>query len=133
MTQEPIRVPLSAIIELHAGQIAEHGGSSGLRDQSLLESALARAQQRFSYSDEPASLAELAAAYAFGISQNHPFVDGNKRMALIAAAVFLDLNGLWLDARETETFDTFMALAANRLTEAELAAWIEANISVYQP
>jgi death-on-curing protein len=133
VTQEPIWVPLSAIIELHASQIAEHGGSPGLRDQSLLESALAHAQQRFNYSDEPASLADLAAAYAFGISQNHPFVDGNKRMALIAAAVFLDLNGLWLDARESETFDTFMALAANRLTEVELATWIAANIAVLEP
>ena len=103
--------------------LRSHGGMPGVRDDDGLESALTRAQQRLAY--EPDSdLARLAAAYGFGIARNHPFNDGNKRVAFVVMAVFLGLNGLTLDAPETEVVTTMLDLAAGTLTEAELAAWL---------
>lgn len=109
----------------HATQIAEFGGLAGLRDAGALESALARPLNRVAYGKP--SLFELAAAYAFGIARNHPFVDGNKRTAFVASAVFLEINGRSFRASEEDVVVTFLALAAGEMTEARLAKWFAAN------
>ena len=106
---------------MHYEQLAEHGGSSGVRDDHLLESALSRPCQLASYGN--ASVADLAAAYAYGIAQNHPFVDGNKRTGFVVATTFLLLNGYDLTATEREVVTTFLLLAQGQLAEEELAAW----------
>jgi death-on-curing protein len=122
---EPIWLRLEAILAAHDDQLAEHGGGVGVRDQGLLESALARPLNLHAYG-EP-SLPRLAAAYAFGIARNHPFVDGNKRTALVAAELFLGLNGYDLTADDVEVVEVFLALATGELSEDELAAWIGRN------
>jgi death-on-curing protein len=100
-----------------------HGGLPGLRDEDLLESALARPRQRLAY--EPTTdLAEMAAAYAFGLARNHPYRDGNKRVAFVTMAVFLGLNGLEFSATEAEVVTTMVALAAGTIDEAALAGWV---------
>lgn len=111
------------VVAFHAGQIAQFGGQSGIRDRGLLESALARPRNRAAY--EKASVFDLAAAYAFGIARNHPFIDGNKRTALVSAFVFLDLNGWDVRATEAKAAVTFLALADGNLSEARLAEWLE--------
>jgi death-on-curing protein len=111
------------VVAIHGEQIAEHGGSPGIRDVGLLSSALARPQHRAAYG-EP-TVFDLAAAYAFGIVSNHPFVDGNKRTGLLAAYVFLDLNGWELTALETEAVTAVLALAANEIDEVGFSNWIK--------
>jgi death-on-curing protein len=112
---------------LHADQILEHGGSPGIRDQGLLESALARPQQKWHY--EPnTDLSTLAAAYAFGVAKNHPFIDGNKRAALVAAYTFLAINGFELESTETEAVGIILGLADGSLPEEDLAAWIRSHL-----
>jgi death-on-curing protein len=106
--------------------IREHGGMPGLRDEHALESALARPRQRHTY-EPAATLPELAAAYAYGLSRNHPFHDGNKRIAFVAMAVVLGLNGLELEAPEPEVVAVMVALAAGEIDEAGLAAWVSAH------
>jgi death-on-curing protein len=122
---EPVWLRLEAILAAHDDQLAEHGGGTGIRDQGLLESALARPLNLHAYG-EP-SLPKLAAAYAFGIAKNHPFIDGNKRTALVAAELFLGLNGHDLLASDAQCVEEFLALAAGEVSEQELAAWISAN------
>jgi death-on-curing protein len=107
-------------------QVREHGGLAGVRDEGLLESALARPRHRWTYKRRP-DLASLAAAYASGLARNHPFHDGNKRVAFLTAVVFLGLNGLELEANEIEVVDVMLRLAAGGMTEAELAAWIRSR------
>ena len=116
------------IVAIHQRQIAEHGGGEGLRDEGLLVSALARPQNLFAYGQPPPDLAALAAAYAYGLACDDPFVDGNKRTALIAARTFLLLNGANLEAGQDEKFLTFQRLAEGSLTEEELADWIRMRI-----
>jgi death-on-curing protein len=116
------------IIAIHHRQIAEHGGTDGLRDEGLLSSALARSQNLFAYGKPSPDLAALAAAYAFGIARDHPFVDGNKRTALIAARTFLLLNGVNLKASQDEKILIFLQLAEGLLTQEELADWIRRRI-----
>jgi death-on-curing protein len=107
----------------HAAQIAEFGGLSGLRDAGGLESALARPLNLAAYGKP--SIFELAASYAFGIARNHPFVDGNKRTALVASFAFLELNGYEVSAPEADAVLTFVDLAAGRLTQEALSKWLE--------
>jgi len=109
----------------HAELLTEHGGSAGLRDRGLLESALARAQNLAAYG-EPTAF-ELAAAYAFGIAKNHPFVDGNKRVAFVASVTFLELNGWQFVATEEDAAITFLGLAGGKVTEQDLSRWLEAR------
>ena len=116
------------VVAIHHRQIAEHGGGEGLRDEGLLSSALPRPQNLFAYGQPAPDLAALAAAYAYGIARNHPFVDGNKRTALIAARTFLLLNGVNLEAGQDEKFLTFQSLAAGFLTEDDLADWIRKRV-----
>lgn len=113
---------------VHLRQLAEHGGGEGIRDEGLLQSALARPQNLLAYGDPPPDLASLAAAYAYGIARNHPFIDGNKRMALIVARLFLLLNGMDLVATQEEKYSTFLALAAGELSEEEVANWVRAHL-----
>ncbi|PWR20683.1 type II toxin-antitoxin system death-on-curing family toxin [Zavarzinia compransoris] len=110
-----------AVLAMHAAQIVEHGGGEGVRDLGLLASALARALNLVAYGDP--DLPALAAAYAFGIARNHPFVDGNKRTAFVVAATLLALNGMRLRASEKDVVETILALAAGRLEELQLAEW----------
>ena len=119
-------VSSEAALAAHREQIAEHGGIDGLRDVGLFESAMARPQNLAAY-EEP-DIAALAAAYAFGIARNHPFLDGNKRLALVVSETFLGLNGAWLDSDDAELVVTFLALAGGELTEDQLAHWFRARI-----
>jgi death-on-curing protein len=120
---EPRWLALVHILAVHSDQIQGHGGSLGLRDRGLLESALERPRNRFHY--EPTSdLPSLAASYGFGIAKNHPFVDGNKRVAFQAMYLFLGLNGLRIDAPEEEVVATILSLANGDLDEPGLAAWL---------
>lgn len=113
---------------IHHRQIAEHGGSEGLRDEGALLSALARPQNLLAYAEPGLDLASLAAAYAYGIARNHPFVDGNKRTALVAARTFLILNGVDLEATQDDKVLTFLNLAEGTISEEELAEWIRKRI-----
>ncbi len=116
--------------EAHFQQVRAHGGSYGIRDENALESALGRPRHRWSYSPET-GLPELAAAYAFGLMRDHPYVDGNKRIALVALVAFLDLNGMELVATNADAHMAVLAVAAGEMTEAELADWIEAHSSAW--
>jgi death-on-curing protein len=108
--------------------LAEHGGLDGLRDAGMLSSALARPKNLFAYTEPKPDISSLAASYAFGIARNHPFVDGNKRTALVACRTFLRLNGHDMDAPESEKYVQFMGIADGSITEAELADWIRARL-----
>ena len=112
----------SVALAVHDEQLAEHGGAGGVRDAGLLESALARPLQLASYG-EP-DVADLAAAYGFGIARNHPFIDGNKRTAFVAVELFLVLNGWSLTADDANCVLTMLALASGELSEAEFATWV---------
>ena len=114
-----------AILAIHDEQLAEHGGGSGLRDQGLLESAMARPINLAAYEDPDA--AALAASYAVGLAKNHPFVDGNKRTAFVALELFLALNGRELMAGDVDCVVTMLAVAAGDIGETELAEWIRQN------
>jgi len=124
---EPHWVPRLVVEAVHVDQIREHGGLIGIRDENGLESALARARQRWEYEPET-DLARLAAAYAFGICSKHPFRDGNKRVAFLAAVIFLGLNGLDLIAPGTEVVEKMLALASSELDEDGVATWIRSRV-----
>ena len=111
---------------VHDEQLAEHGGAAGVRDAGLFESALGRPQNLAAYGDP--DVAELAAAYGFGIARNHPFIDGNKRTAFVAVELFLVLNGHELVATDADCVLTMLALASGDLPEADFAAWITAHL-----
>jgi len=113
------------LLAIHEEQLAEHGGATGIRDQGLFDSAIARAQQLAAYGKP--DVAALAAAYGFGLTRNHPFVDGNKRTAFVAVELFLELNGFELTATDADAVMTMLALAAGELGEQEFAAWVSAN------
>lgn len=121
--KEPKWLNLQVILSVHDIQIAEHGGLPGIRDRDLLESALARPGQIHAYNPD-ATLWQMAAAYASGISSNHPFSDGNKRTALMAAYIFLFDNGWELNAPEVESVLVFEQVANNELPEEQLANWL---------
>lgn len=116
------------VLTMHERQLAEHGGTGGVRDEGLLESALARPQQLHAYGDPAPDLADLAAALAFGLARNHPFVDGNKRTAHVAYRTFLALNGADLVATDEEKYLTMVALAEGKLSERDFAAWLRGRV-----
>lgn len=122
---EPIWLDLEAVLVLHDEQLAEHGGLAGVRDLGLLESALARPRNAWSYGE--GDIIALAALYAAGVMANHPFTDGNKRAGFLAAYAFLYVNGLEIIADEGEVVVHCLALAAGEIGEAEYAAWLRAN------
>ena len=122
---EPVWVSVELALDIHAEQLALFGGPEGVRDRSLLESALARAQNKFAYGEM--SLAALAAAYAFGVARNHPFVDGNKRAAFACMIVFLGLNDIDFDVDPAMAAAAILALAAGEVEEEGLTRWIRDN------
>ena len=128
--REPRWLTRLVLDAVHHDQLREHGGRPGVRDEGLLESALARPQQKWHYSKP--DLAALAAAYAFGLAKNHPYTDGNKRIAFLAMVTFIELHAHAVDAQDVEVVDTKLALAAGRLSEDELADWVRAHTSRFR-
>jgi death-on-curing protein len=119
-------VPKHLALRWHARLLERYGGATGVRDEGLLEAALARPRTIFGY--EPnTSLAGLAAAYAYGLTQNHPFIDGNKRTAFAVLVSFLAANGFRLDVSEQEATRIMLALSARTITESDLAEWLVTN------
>jgi death-on-curing protein len=129
---EPVGLSRPVLEALHADQIREHGGQLGLRDPGLLESALARPQNVWSY-ETGADVQALAAEYGFGLAKNHAFVDGNKRIAFVAMNVFLILNGREIEAPEPEVVATMLAVAEGRIDRAALAEWLRTVTRPYPP
>lgn len=125
---EPRWLSAVHVLHIHSDQVQAHGGSLGLRDRALLESALERPRNRFHYEPD-ADLAAVAAAYGFGISSNHPFIDGNKRVAFQAMYLFLGLNGFRIDAPEEEVVALVLSLANGALDELSLADWLREYLS----
>ncbi len=115
-------------LAIHDRQLAEHGGGTGVRDEALLDSALARPQQSFAHGDPPPDLAALAASLAFGLARNHPFVDGNKRTAHVCYRAFLALNDAELIATDEEKYIAMLRLAEGSLGETEFADWLRAHL-----
>lgn len=122
---EPVWLTAELVIAIHDEQLREFGGPPGIRDRGMLESALGRPQNKWSYGET--DLAALAAAYGFGIARNHPFVDGNKRASFLSVIVFLGLNGLEFLADEAEATVIIQDLAAGKVEEAGLTRWIRDN------
>jgi death-on-curing protein len=116
------------VLAIHERQLAEHGGTGGVRDEGLLESALARPQQLLAYGDPAPDLSDLAAALAYGLARNHPFLDGNKRTAHVGYRTFLALNGAELVATDEEKYLTILALAEGKLAERDFAAWLRGRV-----
>lgn len=126
--REPRWVSRVVVDAIQTDMLLTHGGMPGLRDENLLESTLARPRQRYAY--EPATdLAALAAAYGYGLARNHPYNDGNKRVAFVVVAVFLGLNGYELTASDVDVVTTVVALAAGEIDEETLADWIRLHIA----
>jgi death on curing protein len=123
---EPRWLDVNIVIDVHAEQLALFGGADGIRDLGLLESALGRPLNKFAYGQT--NLAALAAAYAFGLARNHPFVDGNKRAAFASIIVFLGLNGIDFDVPPEAATAMLLGLAAGEIDEDGLAHWIEDNL-----
>jgi death-on-curing protein len=130
--KEPRWLLDSVVPAIHRRQLAEHGGLDGIRDVGMLSSALARPRNLFTYGAPAPDIAALAASYAFGIARNHPFVDGNKRTALVVCRTFLKINGFDIDATESDKYLQFLGLAEGSVSEEELADWIRAWL-VQQP
>lgn len=125
---EPIWLEVNIVEAIHEHQLAIFGGGAGLRDRGALESALGRPVNKYAY--ENADLAALAAAYAFGIARNHPFIDGNKRVALLALVTFLGLNGVDFLVPEEEAAAMILSLAAGEVDEDGLTRWIRDRLAV---
>ena len=124
----PVWVEKEALLLLHLKSLARFGGAEGLRDEGLLESALARPKNAVHYEGQT-DIAALAAAHAYGLARNHPFVDGDKRMAFMAMGVFLAINGWDLKADAVEAIQAMTALADGAIDEGQLAAWLKRNIN----
>ncbi|HUR36116.1 MAG TPA: type II toxin-antitoxin system death-on-curing family toxin [Vicinamibacterales bacterium] len=124
---EPRWLSRVVVDAIHADQLREHGGLPGVRDENVLESALARPRHKWAYSPTP-DLAVLAAAYGFGLVRNHPYGDGNKRIGFLALATFLGINDCELDTTDEDVVATMLALADGSLTEAGLAGWVRAHL-----
>lgn len=125
--KEPIWILKRTVLALHLRQLAEHGGQSGVRDEGLLESALERPRNQYNYNPE-ADLAQMAASYAFGIARNHPFLDGNKRTALVTCLLFLEENGERFEAKPEDLYKIFYDLGAGKIEEDHLAQWIRDHL-----
>lgn len=126
--EEPRWLTRLVVDVIHSELLSEHGGAAGVRQggDDLIESALARPQNRFAYAED-VDLAELAAAYLWGLAKNHGYVDGNKRVGFACAATFLRLNGVRLTASETEAYDAVIGLVEGRYSEKEIAGWIRSH------
>ena len=123
--KKPVWVLREVVFMLHEQSLAQFGGSAGIRDEGLLDSALGKPENLFAYGKP--TIFELAASYAFGLVKNHPFIDGNKRTGFVTAVVFLELNGCRFQASEVDAAVRTLALAAGDMTEPAYAAWLKAN------
>jgi len=126
---EPIWITTRHALVIHDRQLAEHGGIGGVRDENLLDSALARPRNLLAYSSAPPYIAQLAASYTFGIAKNHPFLDGNKRTATVVCETFLNLNGHDLTADDQSLCATILQLAEGNLNEEELVNWLREQVA----
>jgi death-on-curing protein len=124
---EPVWLDATDALAIHDRQLAEHGGGTGVRDPGMLESALGRPVNRWAYGED--DRCALAAAYAFGVARNHPFIDGNKRTAWVLARLFLALNRVAVAFSPEDAINTVLALAAGELSEEELAGWFRAALA----
>jgi death-on-curing protein len=124
---KPTWIRKDVVLAIHRRQLAEHGGTEGLRDEGLLDSALTRPLNLIAYSEHQTDLEDLAAAYAYGIVKNHPFVDGNKRVGFVVCRTFLILNGADIDATQEEKYTTVLKLAEGSIDQQELANWLRAH------
>lgn len=131
--EEPLWLEEGMVQRIHQRQLAEHGGLSGVREPGGLASALARPRQLFAYGEPPPDFAALAAAYANGFVRNHPFVDGNKRVALVVARTFLRLNGCDLVASAEEKYLAVIGLVTREISEEQFAAWVRAHLVPWTP
>ncbi len=122
---EPEWILKETVLGLHEQSLSDHGGTSGIRDEGLLESALGKPQNQFAYGSP--NIFDLAASYAYGLVKNHPFLDGNKRTGFVAAVLILELNGWRFHAPEADAAIRTLALAAGEMTESGYAAWLESN------
>jgi death-on-curing protein len=127
---EPIWVLKKVVLAIHVEQISEHGGEEGIRDEGLLDSALSRPQNYYFY--KKSDLFELAANYAYGIIQNHPFIDGNKRTAFVTSVLFLALNNYDIKASRQEKVMMFINLADKKIRESELASWFRTRCASFR-
>ena len=125
---EPIWITEHFAIAIHDRQLAHHGGLAGIRDAGLLSSALARPRQLLAFSAANPDIAQLAAAYAYGIAKNHPFIDGNKRTAAVVLESFIEFNGLLLYADDASFYSAMTQLADGTLSEEDFADWIRRNV-----
>jgi death-on-curing protein len=125
--RQPRWLSRTVVDAIHADQVRQHGGLSGIRDDNMLESALARPTQKWEY-DATSDLPGLAAAYAFGFVRNHPYTDGNKRIGFMTLVTFLGINGRDLETTDEDVIETMLALAAGRLTETQLATWVRTHL-----
>ena len=123
--KKPVWVLRETVLTLHEQSLAQFGGSAGIRDEGLVDSALGKPENLFAYGKP--TLFNLAASYGFGLVKNHPFIDGNKRVDFIVAVVFLELNGHRFQATEAEAAVRTLALAAGEMSEVQYAAWLKAN------
>jgi death-on-curing protein len=121
----PVWVLRDTVLLLHEQLLAEFGGLAGIRDEGMLDSALGKPENLFAYGKP--NLFDLAASYGFGLIKNHPFIDGNKRVAFVTAVIFLELNGYKFQASEADAAVRTLALAAGELTEFAYAEWLKAN------
>lgn len=128
MRSEPRWVPRLVVDAVHLDLVREHGGLQGTRDEDALEAALARPRHHWAYG-ERSDLADLAAAYAFGITRDHPYFDGNKRIAFVTMVVFLRLNGARIEASQEEVVAVMLELAGGLLSEAGLAEWVRSRVA----
>lgn len=126
--RDPFWISPELVCAIHERQLVEHGGSAGIRDPGMLESALARPRQLLAYGGADVDIPALAAAYAFGLARNHPFVDGNKRTAYVVCRTFLVLNGWDMTGPLAERYPVFLGLAAGEISEEELAAWLRERV-----
>lgn len=120
-------ISIETLLAVHDAQISEHGGGAGIRDRGLLESAIARPQNLEAYGDPTPDPIDLAIAYAAGIAHNHPFVDGNKRTALIALELFLNLNGYDLTATDADCVLHVLGIASRDESDEEFGMWVRAH------
>ncbi len=123
--KEPIWVAEKIVLAIHEDQLVQNGGSSGIRDENLLGASLARPRHLFTYG-EP-TIFDLAAAYSYGLANNHPFVDGNKRTAFMVMYTFLGLNGYWLEVDEMEVVIKMEGLTMNKETQESISLWLKEN------
>jgi death-on-curing protein len=125
--REPIWITEDFALAIHERQLAEHGGGSGIRDRAMFESAMARPEQLFAYGGGEVDIPEMAAAYAFGLARNHPFVDGNKRTAYVVCRTFLVINGWDLVGSIEERYAAFIAMSSSEMDERAFKAWLRSH------